>query len=154
MPRGPLRGRRADGRADRPALGFQRGRAAVVGKLVRWHLLLPTIATRRDIEDPSTAANVAEIVETEDFLDLLAALTASDAQATSPAAWSPWRKGLTEGLVEKVRGVLDETVTTPTAEDYEGWPVWGAVAGARRDAAGRLPAHGRVPSRRLAAQGS
>ena len=103
--------------------GFSAEDAAVVGKLVRWHLLLPTIATRRDIEDPSTAANVAEIVETEDFLDLLAALTASDAQATSPAAWSPWRKGLTEGLVEKVRGVLDETVTTPTAEDYEGWPV-------------------------------
>lgn len=102
--------------------GFSAEDAAVVGKLVRWHLLLPTIATRRDIEDPSTAANVAEIVETEDFLDLLAALTASDAQATSPAAWSPWRRGLTEGLVEKVRGVLDETVTSPTAEDYEGWP--------------------------------
>jgi [protein-PII] uridylyltransferase len=102
--------------------GFSDEDAAVVGKLVRWHLLLPTIATRRDIEDPSTAANVAEIVETEDFLDLLAALTASDAQATSPAAWSPWRQGLTDGLVEKVREVLDETITTPTAGDYEGWP--------------------------------
>ncbi len=102
--------------------GFSDEDAAVVGKLVRWHLLLPTIATRRDIEDPSTAANVAEIVETEDFLDLLAALTASDAQATSPAAWSPWRQGLTEGLVEKVREVLDESITTPTAGDYEGWP--------------------------------
>ncbi len=77
--------------------GFSDEDAAVVGKLVRWHLLLPTIATRRDIEDPSTAANVAEIVETEDFLDLLAALTASDAQATSPAAWSPWRQGPDRG---------------------------------------------------------
>lgn len=102
--------------------GFSAEDAAVVGKLVRWHLLLPTIATRRDIEDPSTSDNVAEIVGTEDFLDLLAALTASDAQATSSTAWSPWRKGLTLGLVEKVRRVLDDTITSPTAEDYEGWP--------------------------------
>jgi [protein-PII] uridylyltransferase len=102
--------------------GFDPADAALVGTLVRWHLLLPTTATRRDIEDPSTAANVAEIVGTEDVLDLLAALTASDAQATSSSAWSPWRRGLTEGLVDKVRVVLDDSITTPTAEDYEGWP--------------------------------
>ncbi|MFI5428043.1 HD domain-containing protein [Aeromicrobium sp. UC242_57] len=102
--------------------GFDATDAAVVGKLVRWHLLLPTIATRRDIEDPSTAANVAEIVETEDFLDLLAALTASDAQSTGPSAWTAWRRGLIEGLVAKVREVLDESVRTPDAETYEGWP--------------------------------
>ncbi len=103
--------------------GFDTVDAEVIGRLVRWHLLLPTIATRRDIEDPSTAANVAEIVQTEDFLDLLAALTASDAQSTSPSAWSTWRKGLIEGLVEKVHLTLDETVRTPDAEAYEGWPI-------------------------------
>ncbi|NRQ50232.1 [protein-PII] uridylyltransferase [Aeromicrobium stalagmiti] len=103
--------------------GFDEADAVVVGRLVRWHLLLPTIATRRDIEDPSTAANVAEIVETEDFLDLLAALTASDAQSTSPGAWSTWRRGLIEGLVVKVRRVLDDSVRTPDADTYEGWPV-------------------------------
>jgi [protein-PII] uridylyltransferase len=102
--------------------GFDPADAAVIGKLVRWHLLLPTIATRRDIEDPSTAANVAEIVGTEDFLDLLSALTASDALATSAAAWSGWRRGLVEGLVAKVREVLDESVQTPDATTYEGWP--------------------------------
>jgi [protein-PII] uridylyltransferase len=109
--------------------GFGPEDAAVVGRLVRWHLLLPTIATRRDIEDPSTAANVAEVVGTEDFLDLLAALTASDAQATSAAAWSPWRRGLVDGLVEKVRHVLDDTVKTPSPEDYEGWPVGVPIPG-------------------------
>lgn len=102
--------------------GFSDADAVVVGKLVRWHLLLPTIATRRDIEDPSTAANVAEIVETEDFLDLLAALTSSDAQSTGPTAWTTWRRGLVEGLVAKVRQVLDASVKTPDADAYEGWP--------------------------------
>lgn len=102
--------------------GFSDVDAATIGRLVRWHLLLPTIATRRDIEDPSTAANVADIVETEDFLDLLSALTASDARATSPTAWSGWRQGLVEGLIGKVRHVLDASIATPDATTYEGWP--------------------------------
>ena len=102
--------------------GFDVDDAAAIGKLVRWHLLLPTIATRRDIEDPSTAANVAEIVGTEDFLDLLSALTASDAWATSPTAWSGWRQGLIEGLVAKVRSALDDSTPSPDPTTYEGWP--------------------------------
>ncbi|MET0928888.1 MAG: [protein-PII] uridylyltransferase [Aeromicrobium sp.] len=109
--------------------GFDAADAEVIGRLVRWHLLLPTIATRRDIEDPSTAANVAEIVETEDFLDLLFALTASDAQATGPSAWTAWRKGLVEGLIGKVRQELDDTVRTPDAEAYEGWPLHVPIPG-------------------------
>ena len=94
-----------------------------IGQLVRWHLLLPTVATRRDIEDPSTAANVAEIVGDLESLELLAALTESDARATSPSAWSPWRAGLIEGLVAKTRAVLEEGVKTPDPEDYEGLPL-------------------------------
>lgn len=102
--------------------GFSADDAATIGQLVRWHLLLPTIATRRDIEDPSTAANVAEIVETIDVLDLLAALSAADAQATGAAAWTTWRKGLIEGLVSKVREQLDDSVKSPDPQAYEGWP--------------------------------
>ncbi|TSD65458.1 [protein-PII] uridylyltransferase [Aeromicrobium piscarium] len=100
--------------------GFDAVESTMVGRLVRWHLLLPTVATRRDIEDPQTAANVAEIVRTSSFLDLLAALTAGDALATSDQAWSRWRRGLVEGLVGKVRAVLagapdDDLVSA-------GWP--------------------------------
>jgi len=102
--------------------GFPAADAARIGHLVRWHLLLPTVATRRDIEDPSTAANVAEIVGDLDSLELLAALTESDARATSSTAWSPWRAGLIEGLIAKTRAVLQEGVKTPAPEDYEGWP--------------------------------
>ena len=100
--------------------GFDADDAEIIARLVRHHLTLPTVATRRDIEDPSTSANVAEIVETEEFLDLLAALTAADAQATGPSAWTTWRRGLIEGLVEKTRGVLDGTAAGETS--YEGWP--------------------------------
>ncbi len=102
--------------------GFSDADAAVIGRLVRWHLLLPTTATRRDIEDPSTAANVAEIVGTQEFLELLAALTAADAQATGPSAWTVWRQGLIEGLAEKIRSQLDEGIQSPDPQAYEGWP--------------------------------
>ncbi|MEO6472833.1 MAG: HD domain-containing protein, partial [Aeromicrobium sp.] len=107
--------------------GFSDRDAARIGHLVRWHLLLPTVATRRDIEDPSTAANVAELVGDLESLELLAALTESDARATSTSAWSPWRAGLIEGLVAKVRAVLQEGVTTPDPEDYEGLEVSAAT---------------------------
>jgi len=100
--------------------GFDADEAKVIARLVRHHLTLPNVATRRDIEDPSTAANLAEIVETEEFLDLLAALTAADAQATGPTAWTTWRRGLIDGLVEKTRRVLDGTAAGETS--YEGWP--------------------------------
>lgn len=103
--------------------GFSARDAARIGHLVRWHLLLPTVATRRDIEDPSTAANVAEIVGDLETLELLAALTESDARATSVTAWSPWRAGLIKGLVAKTRAVLQEGVSTPDPENYEGLPV-------------------------------
>ncbi len=101
--------------------GFTESDARTIGHLVRWHLMLPNIATRRDIEDPSTAANVAEIVETEAFLDLLAALTQADARATGPSAWSSWRRGLVQGLIAKVHEVLAGDVDV-TPESYAGWP--------------------------------
>lgn len=99
--------------------GFDADDAGTIGALVRYHLILPTVATRRDIEDPSTAVNLAELVGTEEFLDLLFALTEADAKATSPTAWSSWRRGLIEGLVQKIRQVLaGERVESA----YEGWP--------------------------------
>ena len=99
--------------------GFDTGDAETIGRLVRHHLTLPTMATRRDIEDPSTAANLAELVHTEEFLDLLYALTEADATATGPTAWSAWRRGLIEGLVEKTRQVL---AGEASESGYEGWP--------------------------------
>lgn len=103
--------------------GFGADDAAVVARLVRWHLLLPTLATRRDIEDPSTAANVADIVGTTAFLDHLAALTQADARSTGPTGWTSWRRGLIEGLVDKTREQLaGEAVDDPDGE-YAGWPL-------------------------------
>ena len=87
-------------------MGFTSADVAVIVDLVRHHLLLPSFATGRDLEDPATIAAVADAAGTEDTLDLLAALTVADSLATGPTAWSEWKASLVHGLVERTRGEL------------------------------------------------
>lgn len=101
--------------------GFGEVDADRIATLVRLHLLLPTAATRRDIEDPATAALIAETVGDRETLDLLAALSEADAVATGPTAWTAWRAGLMRGLVRKTREQLDTTTVTQPPEEYDGW---------------------------------
>jgi [protein-PII] uridylyltransferase len=75
--------------------------------LVRHHLLLPEMATRRDLDDPATAAVVAQAVGDADTLALLAALTEADSRATGPTAWSDWKAGLVARLVSQVAAVFE-----------------------------------------------
>ena len=69
--------------------------------LVRHHLLLVETATRRDLDDPATAASVAEALGNADVLELLHTLTVADAAATGPGAWSDWKAGLVDDLVQR-----------------------------------------------------
>jgi [protein-PII] uridylyltransferase len=87
-------------------LGLSLVDAERLGLLVRHHLLLPAMATRRDLDDPTTIEAVARAVGSADVLDLLAALTEADATAAGPLAWSPMRARLVGDLVARVRLVL------------------------------------------------
>jgi len=87
-------------------LGLPGDDRRVLEKLVRYHLLLPDVATRRDLEDPATATAVAETVGDETTLELLGALSASDGEATGPAAWTPWKARLVDELVQRAGAVL------------------------------------------------
>ena len=85
-------------------LGFAAADAAVLQGMVRHHLLLPDVATRRDLDDPATIEFVAAAVDGDvDLLDLLAALTVADSEATGPGAWGTWKEGLVRELVARVR---------------------------------------------------
>ncbi|MPZ60083.1 MAG: [protein-PII] uridylyltransferase [Propionibacteriales bacterium] len=99
--------------------GFTEPDAAMIGRLVRHHLLLPHTAIRRDPDDPATVALVAERVGGIGVLELLAAMTECDARATSPAAWTAWRRGLVEGLVRRTRDALE---AVPVSEAEPSWP--------------------------------
>jgi len=87
-------------------MGLSGADTELVASAVRHHLLLPHAATRRDLDDPQTAAGVAATVGSRPLLDLLHALAIADGQATGPAAWNDWKAGLVADLVRRVGAVL------------------------------------------------
>jgi [protein-PII] uridylyltransferase len=87
-------------------LGLAEADIALLQELVRYHLLLPEVATQRDLEDPATAAGVARAVGDQATLELLAALTEADSLATGPSAWGPWKAGLVGHLVAATGATL------------------------------------------------
>jgi [protein-PII] uridylyltransferase len=88
-------------------MGFSPPDVAVVGTLVRHHLLLPATATRRDIDDPATVDRVAATIGHDAaVLQLLHALAQADGAATSASAWSPWKAHLVAALVARVQAAL------------------------------------------------
>jgi [protein-PII] uridylyltransferase len=94
-------------RALGPRLGLSYGDAATLVAMVRYHLLLPDTATRRDLDDPITIRTVVDAVAgSRDLLDLLHALSIADGLATGPAAWSDWKAGLVARLVDRTASVL------------------------------------------------
>ena len=87
-------------------MGLSEADTELVAGAVRHHLLLPHMATRRDLDDPQTAAQVAATLGSRPLLELLHALAIADGQATGPAAWNDWKAGLVADLVRRVEGVL------------------------------------------------
>jgi [protein-PII] uridylyltransferase len=89
-----------------PRMGFAPADVHTLLTLVEQHLLLPDVATRRDLDDPGTIELVAKAVGDETTLELLAALTEADSLATGPAAWGGWKASLVADLVDRTAHVL------------------------------------------------
>jgi [protein-PII] uridylyltransferase len=98
-------------------MGFDDADIAVLVDMVRHHLLLPDVATRRDLADDDTIIHVAGLVGSVSTLRLLAALTEADSAATGPAAWNDWKKGLVAKLVQRTSHVLAGGEMTDMADD-------------------------------------
>lgn len=114
-----------------PRMGFDEDGVALLIAMCRHHLLLPDVATRRDLDDDTVIQMVATSVGSTRLLELLAALTEADSLATGPAAWSAWKAELVHSLVTRVSHVLAggdldgleeygrDTERAPTAEHRE-----------------------------------
>jgi [protein-PII] uridylyltransferase len=89
-----------------PRMGFNAEETATIQQMVRHHLLLPDVATRRDLSDDGTISHVAEAVGNLSCLRLLDALTEADSLATGTAAWGSWKEELVGVLVDRVSHVL------------------------------------------------
>ena len=99
-------------------MGLRASEVAVLQTMVRHHLLLPDVATRRDLDDPATVEGVAAAVGDLLTLGLLAALTEADSLATGPAAWGRWKADLVSDLVLRVSHVLAGGSLDEVREDF------------------------------------
>ena len=90
-------------------IGFDEEDCNILGLMVREHLLLSEVATRRDLDDPATIALVNERVKDPDSLQLLHALSIADGQATGRTAWSDWKASLVSTLVNKCLAAMSGT---------------------------------------------
>ena len=105
-----------------PRLGLSPADTAIVTQLVRHHLLLSEVATRRDLSDDATINTVADAVGNHLTLELLAALTEADSRATGPSAWSSWKAELIDELVTKVGRVLGGDDAVAVAASWRLFP--------------------------------
>lgn len=88
-------------------LGLWPSDVDVLSKIVRFHLLLPDTATRRDLQDPKTIAAVVDALGGDSvLLELLHVLAEADSLATGPGVWGDWKASLIGDLVRRCRLVM------------------------------------------------
>src|SRR5437588_504636 len=127
-------------------MGLPAADVELVASAVRLHLLLPMVATRRDLDDPVTVKQVATAVGSRALLELLHALAIADGLATGPAAWNDWKATLVADLVRRVEAVLDGDPMpqpAPLREDQLALAAGGGPAAAVRGPEGTVVAPGR-----------
>ncbi|MGW5384656.1 [protein-PII] uridylyltransferase [Nocardia sp. NPDC003963] len=79
----------------------------ILSAVVRHHLLLPDVATHRDIDDPGTVQYVVDALDNDPRrLELLHALAEADSLATGPGVWGDWKSTLIGELVRRCRRVM------------------------------------------------
>jgi len=95
-----------------PALGLSGEETEMVSWLVLHHLLLSQTAFSRDIDDPKTILDVADLVQSPERLRLLLIMTVADIRAVSPKVWNGWKATLLREIYARVSEVLEGGLAT------------------------------------------
>jgi [protein-PII] uridylyltransferase len=119
-----------------PRLGLTAEETETVSWLVLHHLLMSQTAFKRDIDDPKTILDLADVIQSPERLRLLLVLTVADMRAVSPKVWNGWKATLLRELYARVAEVLAGGLAT-TERDVR-------VARAKQAAAALL--HGWEPA--------
>lgn len=76
--------------------------------LVDQHILMSSMAQRRNIDDPATIEEFASLVKTQPNLDALMLLTLVDGQGTGDENWSDWKESLVWQLYRDTSAFLED----------------------------------------------
>jgi len=89
-----------------PRLGMNAADTEMVAWLVHNHLVMSDVAQRRDISDPRTVRDFADIVQSPGRLKLLFILTVVDIKAVGPGTWNGWKAQLIRELYFETLALL------------------------------------------------
>lgn len=93
-----------------PRMGLTAEETETAAWLVRWHLGMSGVTTRRDLDDPRTVADFAALVQSPERLKALTVLTTVDISAVGPGRWNNWKAGLIEDLYHRTAEYLAGSV--------------------------------------------
>ncbi len=79
-------------------LGLEEDEVETIAWLVRHHLLMSDMAQKRDVSDPRTVQDFANIVQSPTRLKLLTVLTVCDIRGVGPGTWNNWKAMLLREL--------------------------------------------------------
>ena len=103
-------------RATAGRLGLNGDDTAELELLVRHHLTMHHLATRRDIHDPKLVAEFARSVGTLATLQKLYVLTFADLGATNPKLWNSWQDMLLTELYTQTVAVFERGASVEQAQ--------------------------------------
>lgn len=89
-----------------PRLGLTASETETAAWLVEHHLTMSLFAQSRDLNDPKTIRDFAEIVQSRERLKLLLVLTVADICAVGPGTWTGWKGQLLRTLYFETEPVL------------------------------------------------
>ncbi len=89
-----------------PRFGFDAEQTQSISWLVRYHLLMSRIVTKRDLDDPKTITDFVDQVQTPELLRMLLCLTVVDIKAVGPKSWNNWKASLLRNLYGRAEALM------------------------------------------------
>ena len=102
-----------------PRLGLDPAECETVEWLVLNHLLMSDVAQKRDLADPRTVRDFANVVQSNTRLKLLTVLTVCDIRGVGPGVWNNWKAMLLRELYSHTREMLmngQQVLNSPARE--------------------------------------